>query len=90
MGARWLVFAAVLMGCNQPSLPVPTDSGSLPNNDGSVPADLAGMSCSDISAAATEWLGEHTTCAVGDQCMWFPNDCGLAGGCAAYYNASAM
>jgi hypothetical protein len=75
-----LVF---FLGCNQNGIAPP------PDNDGGAPADLAGVSCSEIYQSVDAWLASHRSCASSAECGIVQTTCGLTARCGEVYNLSA-
>lgn len=87
---RAILFVLTLGGCTNSGLPGDTsDMAGLPNQDGSVPADLAGASCSAIAASVQTWLDGHLSCTVDADCTVVSTACGLDGQCGTIANTQA-
>lgn len=80
------LFAAA---CGDRALP-PGGSDGGDGNDGSVAADLAGLSCGEIAQAVTAWLDGHTQCTADADCTIVATGCGLPEPCGAPVDQSAV
>jgi hypothetical protein len=77
----------LLTGCANRALPVGGDGGV--DNDGSMPADLAGVSCEELTGSIGAWIDGHQACASDADCTILYTDCGLPGGCGVAVNNGA-
>ena len=49
----------------------------LPDNDGSVAADLRGESCGDVASSVQQWIDGHRGCVIDADCTIVKTACGL-------------
>lgn len=83
------LFAVLVAGCT--SQPLAGGDGGLPDNDGAVAADLAGASCSSISASINAWLNAHQSCTTDSDCTRLgATGCGLPDQCGGYVDNGAV
>jgi hypothetical protein len=83
----------VLLTCACSSRPS-TDLGledlrSYFNNDGSVPADLAGTSCAGLYNAVNQWISTHKRCTTAADCTVVQTWGCLPASCGDYVNNGA-
>ena len=90
---NWLLTLVLLTACSNRGLDPAGDGGvgkdSGLNNDGSVAADLKGVTCGDISAAVDGWLKSHLACTQDRDCDVISTACGLSGSCGTFANQGA-
>jgi hypothetical protein len=84
-----LTFAACHDTAPWPTSVVAVDGGLPANNDGSVRAETASMSCGQLESAVQYWLDAHRSCDSDGDCAFVAGLCVAADQCASYYNASA-